>query len=382
MSKWVGKYVIGLTGNIGTGKSVVRRMLEHLGAYGIDADALSHRVIAKDAPGYQPIVKNFGRWVLGPDGQIDRAKLARVVFSDPEALKTLEGVIHPLVNQAIDFLIQRSKQRVVVIEAIKLLEAGIGKQCDSIWVTYAPPEAQSARLMKNRHMSREDAQRRIMAQPPQAEKLSAATVIIKNTGTFTDTWKQVVAAWEKILPGAEDAAKAAEAAAQAERPAGEIHVLRARPRHSAQIADLINHITKPKKLLSQDDIMEAFGEKAFLLLQVGHRTMGAIGWQVENLVSRSVDVIIDPSLSPGEALPPLFEEVERASRDLQCEASLVFVRPELAKQDALWRKMGYEQTPPQRLSVQAWKEAAQELMPEGTILYFKQLRQDRVLRPI
>ncbi len=146
MSKWVGKYVIGLTGNIGTGKSVVRRMLEHLGAYGIDADALSHRVTAKDAPGYQPIVKTFGRWILGPDGQIDRGKLARVVFSDPEALKTLEGVVHPLVNQAIDFLIQRSKQRVVVVEAIKLLEAGIGKQCDTIWVTYAPPETQAARL--------------------------------------------------------------------------------------------------------------------------------------------------------------------------------------------------------------------------------------------
>ncbi len=382
MSKWVGKYVIGLTGNIGTGKSVVRRMLEHLGAYGIDADALSHRVIAKDAPGYQPVVKNFGRWILASDGQIDRAKLARVVFSDLDALKTLEGIIHPLVGQAIDFLIQRSKHRVVVIEAIKLLEAGTGKQCDSIWVAYAPPEVQAARLIKNRHMSREEAERRIMVQPPQSTKISAATVVIKNTSTFTDTWKQVVAAWDKLVPGAEEAAKAAEAAAQEVRPAGEINVLRARPRHSAQIADLINHISKPEKLLSHDDIMEAFGEKAFLLLQVGHRIMGAVGWQVENLVSRSTDVIIDPSMSLEEALPPLFEEVERASKDLQCEASLVFVRPDLSKQAGLWRKMGYEQTSPQQLGVQAWKEAARESMPEGTILYFKQLRQDRVLRPI
>ncbi len=381
MSKWVGKYVIGVTGNIGTGKSVVRRMLEHLGAYGIDGDALAHRVIAKDAPGYQPVVKAFGRWILAPDGQIDRAKLGRVVFSDPDALRELESVIHPLVIQATDFLIQRSKQRVIVIEAIKLLEAGIGKQCDSIWVTYAPPEIQAARLVKNRHMSREEAERRITAQPPQSEKISAATVVIKNTGTFTETWKQVVAAWDKLVPGAEDAAKAAEAA-QAARPPGEVHVLRARPRHSAQIADLINHITRPQKLVSQEDIMESFGEKAFLLLQMGHRTMGAVGWQVENLVSRSTDVIVDPSLSLEEALPPLFAEVERASSDLQCEVSLVFVRPELAKQDNLWRQMGYEQTSPGRLGVQAWKEAANESMPAGTILYFKQLRQDRVLRPI
>jgi len=382
VSKWVGKYVIGLTGNIGTGKSVVRRMLEHLGAYGIDGDALAHRVIAKDAPGYQPVVKAFGRWILAPDGQIDRAKLGRVVFSDPEALRELESVIHPLVIQATDFLIQRSKQRVIVIEAIKLLEAGIGKQCDSIWVTYAPPEIQAARLVKNRHMSREEAERRIAAQPPQSEKISAATTVIKNTGTFTETWKQVVAAWDKLVPGAEDAAKAAEAAQTAARPPGEIHVMRARPRHSAQIADLINHITRPQKLVSQEDIMESFGEKAFLLLQMGHRTMGAVGWQVENLVSRSTDVIVDPTLSLEEALPPLFAEVERASSDLQCEVSLVFVRPELAKQDNLWRQMGYEQTAPQRLGVQAWKEAASESMPEGTILFFKQLRQDRVLRPI
>jgi dephospho-CoA kinase len=75
VSKWVGKYVIGLTGNIGTGKSVVRRMLEHLGAYSIDADKLAHRAIAKGAPGYAPVVQTFGRWILAADGQIDRARI-------------------------------------------------------------------------------------------------------------------------------------------------------------------------------------------------------------------------------------------------------------------------------------------------------------------
>ena len=82
MSAWPGKYVIGLTGNIATGKSVVRKMLEHLGAYGIDADALSHCAIAKDAPGYQPVVDAFGSWILNPEGQIDRTRLGKIVFSD------------------------------------------------------------------------------------------------------------------------------------------------------------------------------------------------------------------------------------------------------------------------------------------------------------
>ena len=121
MSNWPGTYVIGLTGNIATGKSVVRRMLEHLGAYTIDADALSHRVISKGAPGYQPVLEAFGMWLLDKDGQINRGKLARVVFADREALKQLEGIIHPYVGQAIDILSKRASQKVIVIEAIKLL---------------------------------------------------------------------------------------------------------------------------------------------------------------------------------------------------------------------------------------------------------------------
>ena len=83
MSNWPGKFVIGLTGNIGTGKSVVRKMLEHLGAYGIDADALAHRAMAKGAPGYKPVVDIFGSWILDPQGQIDRNKLGKLVFTDP-----------------------------------------------------------------------------------------------------------------------------------------------------------------------------------------------------------------------------------------------------------------------------------------------------------
>ncbi|HNT54363.1 MAG TPA: dephospho-CoA kinase, partial [Anaerolineaceae bacterium] len=198
MSKWPGKYVIGLTGNIGTGKSVVRRMLEHLGAYGIDADALVHRAIAKGAPGYQAVVKAFGTWVLGPDEQIDRNRLGRLVFSEPEALALLEKIVHPLVAQAVDFIVQHATQPVIVIEAIKLLESGMAKSCDKIVVTYAPPETQIARLTQNRHMSEAEARQRIAAQPPQEQKMAAAGVVIRNIGTFEDTWRQVVTAWQKF----------------------------------------------------------------------------------------------------------------------------------------------------------------------------------------
>ena len=91
-----GKFIIGLTGNIATGKTVVRRMLEHLGAYTIDADTLSHRAIAKGAPGHQPTVEAFGNWILDPHGEIDRAKLGGLAFRDPDALARLEAIVHPL----------------------------------------------------------------------------------------------------------------------------------------------------------------------------------------------------------------------------------------------------------------------------------------------
>ena len=173
MSNWPGKYVIGLTGNIATGKSVVRKMLEHMGAYGIDADALGHRAITKGAPGYQPVVDTFGKWVLASDGQIDRSKLGRLVFSNPEALTTLEDIVHPLVHQAVDVLARRSKQKVIVIEAIKLLESGLRNYCDMIWVTDANEKNQLQRLIKKRNMSKDAAIERIHAQSAQSIKVKS-----------------------------------------------------------------------------------------------------------------------------------------------------------------------------------------------------------------
>ncbi|MGB9521724.1 MAG: dephospho-CoA kinase, partial [Anaerolineales bacterium] len=199
-STWQGKTVIGLTGNIATGKSVVRKMLEHLGAYGIDADALSHRAIARGAPGYQPVVDTFGKWILDENGQIDRSKLAKIVFTDPSAMAALEHIVHPLVRQAEDALIRYCKQSVVVVEAIKLIESGFARLCDSIWVTTAPEEVQVMRLMKKRGMTRDLAMQRIKSQPPQEEKIRYAHVVIRNDSTYEDTWKQVFLAWKNIVP--------------------------------------------------------------------------------------------------------------------------------------------------------------------------------------
>ena len=380
MGNWTGKLVIGLTGNIGTGKSVVRRMLEHLGAFGIDADALANRAIAKGAPGYKKVVTKFGQWILKDDGEIDRKKLGRIVFNDPEALVILEGIIHPLVVQALDYVIKKVKHKVVVIEAIKLLESKIGNACDSIWVTYTPAEIQLERLVIRRKMSILDAQQRINAQPPQEDKMKAANVVIKNIGSFEDTWKQVYENWLMLVPKQTSESEATLASVQSIE--GELTVRRGTPRRSNEITEFLNQFSNNGKKYTRQDVMEMFGEKAFLILQAGDRMVGILGWQVENLIARTVDFLLLEHVPYEKAIPLLINEMEDASGQLQCEVSLLFLTPSMEKQERIWQQLGYELKDPQDLNVIAWTNAATDSKSDGTRLYFKKLRQDRVLRPI
>ena len=376
MSKWPGKYIIGLTGNIATGKSVVRRMLEHLGAYTIDADSLAHRAISKDAPGYKPVIETFGKWILGADGQINRSKLGGLVFRDSEALSNLENIIHPFVEQAVDILVQRASQKVVVIEAIKLIESPLRNACDSLWVTYAPEEVQIERLMRKRNFSRDEAVMRIHSQGAQSEKIERANMVVRNTGSYDELWKQVTSAWKQVSPTSDTmpVVKKAES--------GKFVVQRGRPRDSELIASAVARLSDGKQKMSKLDVMEAFGDRAFLLLQLNAQIVGLAGWQVENLVARTTDLYIDPAHISEKALETLISEVERASQDLQCEASLVFLLPEMARYETAWQSLGYQKRTPETLGVQAWQDAANESKPPGTVLMFKQLRTDRVLRPI
>jgi len=380
LSRWPGKYVIGLTGSIGTGKSVVRRMLEHLGAYGIDADALAHRAMAKGAPGYDPILRAFGRFLLTPEEQIDRARLGRLVFNDPDALAVLEHILHPLVLQAVDLLVKRAPHKVVVIEAIKLFETDLVNMCDSLWVVYAPLEAQLSRLMQHRKMSEMEAQQRIAAQPPQETRFDRASVIIKNIASFGETWQQVTAAWQRFVPV--KAVGAFPVSQPVKLPLGEVNVQRAGPRQVEEIVRVYHQADAGNTAVDSNAIMAAFGDKAFLLLKIENRTMGVLGWQVENLVARTTEILLDPNVPAAQYLPILIREMEHASTQLQCEISLIYVPPHLARYDSLWISLGYAEKKPDDLNVLAWKEAALESMQLDSILFVKPLRQDRVLRPI
>jgi len=379
VGKWKDKFVIGLTGNIGTGKSVVRRMLENLGAYGIDADRIAHQATAQGSPAYVPVVEMFGKYILNPDGEINRTKLGQLVFSDPDALNTLEGIVHPYVIDAIDTIVRNVTRRVIVIEAIKLVESGLADACDSIWVTYTPREIQIQRLVEKRKMSVSDAENRIKAQTPQRAKISIADIVISNDGTLHATWELVSNAYHKIIP--------ADVTENNEDPdlqpiKSRMKTVRGKPQDALKIAKLINKSIKPKKEISDKDIKATFGELAYLLIKNGEEIIGILGWQVENLVSKTIEIILDQDFSPIEILPKMIKAMEDESIKLQCEIALIFATEDMAKYPEIWSKLGYAIASEKSFKIKAWQEALSEFKRPNTVIYFKQLREERVLKPM
>jgi len=221
-----GVYLIGLTGNIACGKSTVLALLQQLGAQVIDADRVTHELQQPGEAVYDAIVAAFGVGILiEPGGPIDRRALGAIVFNDPVALRRLEQIVHPAVHARItawlDDVAQRSVEdrgsrtedrdsassssildhpssTVAVIDAIKLLESGWKSLCDAIWVVTCVQEQQVERLMATRELSEAEARTRVAAQPPQADKIAQADVVIDNSGSLEETRRQVEAAWRKI----------------------------------------------------------------------------------------------------------------------------------------------------------------------------------------
>lgn len=195
--------VIGLTGNIGCGKSAVAGMLRRLGAECVDADVLVHKLLGPGTTVTAAVARRFGEDILKEDGSVNRQALARIVFADPRALEDLERLTHPAVLAETDRRIEASTAPVFVVEAIKLIESGMHLRCDQVWVVTCTEEQQIDRLVKSRHMLRADAIQRIRAQSPAAEKLAFADVVIDNSGGLDDTLRQVRAAWEKLMAGSD-----------------------------------------------------------------------------------------------------------------------------------------------------------------------------------
>lgn len=192
--------IIGLTGNIATGKSAVMKLAAAQGALAIDADQVVHDLLASDTQIQQAVIAEFGPRVGRQDGTIDRAALGAIVFRKPAALARLEALLHPAVRLEIARRINEATAPVIMIEAIKLLEGPLAEACDQIWVTYCSPELQLARLRICRGLSAEEAQARIDAQSPQEEKLARADVVFITGGTMRETESQFQRAWAAVQP--------------------------------------------------------------------------------------------------------------------------------------------------------------------------------------
>lgn len=194
----MGARVIGLTGGIGSGKSTVAGMLTALGAHVIDADRIGHDVYRPGTEGFARVTAAFGDGIVAADGTIDRRALGAIVFGDPAALARLNALVHPLIADEIRRRIAAAQadgmEAPLVIEAAIMIEAG-WRFFDAVWLVTVDPETAIARVTGARGMTRDDVERRLAAQMPEAERRAHAQVIIDNNGSLDELRRQVEAAW-------------------------------------------------------------------------------------------------------------------------------------------------------------------------------------------
>lgn len=193
---------VGLTGGIATGKSYVLGVLSELGCEVLDADQTARQVVEPGQPAFSEIVVHFGQQVLGQDGKLDRAKLGAVVFASATEREKLNSIVHPRVYEAqagwMESVFQRNPQTIAVIDAALMIETKSYKRFDKIVVVYCEPQIQLERLMARNHLSHAEAQARISAQMPSAEKLKYADFSINTSLGYEDTREQVESLYEKL----------------------------------------------------------------------------------------------------------------------------------------------------------------------------------------
>jgi dephospho-CoA kinase len=179
--------IIGLTGGIASGKSLVSRVFKDLGAHVIDADKIVHDLLEPGQPAWEEVVGRFGNEIQLPSREIDRRKLGEIVFNDREQREWLNQCLHPRVFQAytcrVKHLSERQPDAIIVLDAALLIETGYHKKMDKLVLVYAEEEQQMSRLIERDRFTREQALARIRSQLPLHEKRRYADYIIENTGS-------------------------------------------------------------------------------------------------------------------------------------------------------------------------------------------------------
>jgi dephospho-CoA kinase len=193
--------VIGLTGGIASGKSLVSQRLAELGAVVLDADKLGHETYRRGTETYRAVVQAFGREVVGPDAEIDRRALGGKVFGDEAARHRLEDIVWPAIRRlAQDRLevLRAEGTSVVVLEAAVLIEASWTDIVDEVWLVVASPETVRGRLADRNGLTAEQAEARIRAQLTNEERRPYAQVVIQNDGSLEELRRAVDEAWSRL----------------------------------------------------------------------------------------------------------------------------------------------------------------------------------------
>lgn len=435
-------FLIGLTGNLASGKSTVRRQLEQLGARGIDADLLAQVAIQRGTPAWFAIVREFGLNVLKFNGEVDRQKLGARVFTNPAALQRLEQITHPLVRAHILNLLRDTDASVVVVEAIKLFEAGLSELCDANWVVTCAPEIQIERVMRARQMSADHARARLDAQGSFEEKIKGANVVIDNSQDEQATLAQVKRAWDAIQtqsardktnwltppattlpdpnrlpPGlgkpppiiSEPVAPPAPplqeivAAPLAEKPvavpepiapppawakpvveekiAPELELRRARKSDLDALSIAFaqrDHLANPP---SRTETLQRFGARGYRVAVAGDRVLAFVAWEAENLVAVAREVWAESEAISAHALPQLFAMVEDEAKQLQCEVLLMLVDPNappFVMEQA--RRSNFQPRNLQELHP-VWRQVVLERIQSKDEIWVKRLREELVTQP-
>jgi len=356
------KFVIGLTGNIATGKSLIRRMLENMGVFSIDTDSLGHRLFEAGSGVYQQVIHHFGIGILDATGAVDRARLAGIVFSDPRDLARLEAIIHPPVFHATDALIRHAQQPVVVLESIILLESELLERCNSIWVVISSRNAQLRRLIEQRGMGTQQANLRIDAQASQMEKVSRAGVVITNEGDIASTREQVQRAYHSTG-----------------QPIGVFYPGSWRSDNFTLSPTDNTHeggYTGSPNTSPSSPFEERSG-RHWLSARNGENQVAWIGLRFENLLCLVDRVQWMEDHLLVELMSGLTVALEDICRRWQCEAALVAVPDGLAEPAHFL--VSFTEIPPELIPVSTWREHAIKLKKEGMRLFYRQYHQRLLL---
>ncbi len=350
-------YIIGLTGNIASGKSFVRQVLQNYGALTIDADLLAQRTYQRNSPAYAEIITEFGPEILGPDSEIDRRELGRIVFSDPGRLRALEEIVHPHTLEALEQVLLKARTPVILIEMIKLFEIGMDKLCDSIWICTASDQVRAERLIVNRHLSPSKALERINSQPPQPGLLDKADAVINTEGIYTQTCEQIDQNLNKLMiPVNRDAKWLGDG----------MWVKPVLLEDVVQAAEFLSTIQS--RSLQVEEVFSTLGSTSLMGLWHHRELVGLINWKIANFICVLIKMDLLPSTIQPKT-PSILRLFKSLGQKHLCEILAISADSGLEMDG----QRNFTYTMPAMMTNRSWQSLITNLIPQDTPVYIREL---------